>query len=80
MITDRQQSVQMNSCTYGVCPPDPKAYNETEYWAERITNGGEFVHENPATVGVQGHSQRLARLHQPQPGRRRVVLHQPRPR
>lgn len=56
VITDKNQSVQMNSCTYGVCPPDPRAYNETEYWAERITNGGEFVHENPATVGVQGHS------------------------
>jgi lipoprotein-anchoring transpeptidase ErfK/SrfK len=56
VITDKNQTVQMNSCTYGVCPPDPRAYNETEYWAERITNGGEFVHENPDTVGVQGHS------------------------
>lgn len=56
VITAKNQSVQMNSCTYGVCPPDPRAYNETEYWAERITNGGEFVHENPDTVGSQGHS------------------------
>jgi lipoprotein-anchoring transpeptidase ErfK/SrfK len=54
VISAKNQSVQMNSCTYGVCPPDPRAYNETEYWAERITNGGEFVHENPDTVGVQG--------------------------
>ena len=54
IISEKDQTKQMNSCTYGVCPPDPKAYNETEYWAERITNGGEFVHENPDTVGVQG--------------------------
>ncbi|HEY2701255.1 MAG TPA: Ig-like domain-containing protein [Pseudonocardiaceae bacterium] len=56
VIFDRRQSVEMNSCTYGVCPPDPRAYDETEYFAERITNGGEFVHENPDTVGSQGHS------------------------
>ncbi len=56
VIFDKKQQVEMNSCTYGVCPPDPRAYDETEYWAERITNGGEFVHENPATVGVQGHA------------------------
>jgi lipoprotein-anchoring transpeptidase ErfK/SrfK len=56
VIFDKNQSVQMNSCTYGVCPPNPLAYNETEYYAERITNGGEFVHENPDTVGAQGHS------------------------
>ncbi|HEX3650679.1 MAG TPA: Ig-like domain-containing protein [Pseudonocardiaceae bacterium] len=54
VISSRNQKVQMNSCTYGVCPPDPRAYNETEYWAERISNSGEFVHENPATVGSQG--------------------------
>ena len=54
VISSRNQKVQMNSCTYGVCPPDPRAYNETEYWAERISNSGEFVHENPATVGAQG--------------------------
>jgi lipoprotein-anchoring transpeptidase ErfK/SrfK len=56
VISAKNQSVQMNSCSYGVCPPDPRAYNETEYWAERISNDGEFVHENPATVGVQGAS------------------------
>jgi len=56
VISAKNQQVQMNSCTYGVCPPDPRAYNETEYWAERMSNSGEFVHENPATVGVQGSS------------------------
>jgi lipoprotein-anchoring transpeptidase ErfK/SrfK len=56
VISSKAQSVDMNSCTYGVCPPDPKAYNETEYWAERMSNDGEFVHENPASVAAQGHT------------------------
>lgn len=55
VIQSKAQSVQMNSCSYGVCS-GPNAYNETEYWAERISNTGEFVHENPATVGSQGSS------------------------
>lgn len=55
VIQSKAQKVQMNSCTYGVCS-GPKAYNETEYWAERIANSGEFVHENPDTVGAQGSS------------------------
>jgi lipoprotein-anchoring transpeptidase ErfK/SrfK len=54
VISDRQKQVTMDSCSYGVCPPDPKAYKSTEYWAERMSNDGEFVHENPNTVGVQG--------------------------
>jgi lipoprotein-anchoring transpeptidase ErfK/SrfK len=55
VIQSKAQSVQMNSCSYGVCS-GPNAYNETEYWAERISNTGEFVHENPDTVGSQGSS------------------------
>ncbi|WP_449224267.1 L,D-transpeptidase [Amycolatopsis pigmentata] len=54
VISDKQQQVIMDSCTYGVCPPDPKAYRSTEFWAERISNDGEFVHENPNTVNQQG--------------------------
>ena len=54
VISDKQQQVVMDSCTYGVCPPAPGAYKSTEYWAERISNDGEFVHENPNTVGQQG--------------------------
>lgn len=54
VISDRQQQVVMDSCTYGVCPPDPNAYKATEYFDERISNDGEFVHENPNTVNQQG--------------------------
>lgn len=53
VISARNQSVNMNSCTYGVCS-GPAAYNVTEYWAERISNDGEFVHENPDSVSAQG--------------------------
>lgn len=56
VISAKNQKVQMNSCTYGICPPDPRAYNSTEFWAERISNDGEFVHENPNSVGAQGSS------------------------
>lgn len=56
VISDKQQQVVMDSCTYGVCPPDPKSYRSTEFWAERISNDGEFVHENPNTVNQQGSS------------------------
>jgi lipoprotein-anchoring transpeptidase ErfK/SrfK len=56
VITDKQQQVVMDSCTYGLCPPAAGSYKSTEYWAERISNDGEFVHENPNTVGQQGSS------------------------
>jgi lipoprotein-anchoring transpeptidase ErfK/SrfK len=55
VISAKNQQVQMNSCSYGVCN-GPQAYNATEYWAERISNDGEFVHENPNSVGAQGNT------------------------
>jgi lipoprotein-anchoring transpeptidase ErfK/SrfK len=54
VISDKKQKYTMDSCTYGVCPPDPKAYRSDEYWALRISNDGEFVHENPNSVDAQG--------------------------
>ena len=56
VISDKQANYTMDSCTYGVCPPDPKAYRSDEKWSERISNDGEFVHENPNSVGQQGSS------------------------
>jgi lipoprotein-anchoring transpeptidase ErfK/SrfK len=56
VISDKQQKYTMDSCTYGLCPPDPKAYRTDEYYAERISNDGEFVHENPNSVAAQGSS------------------------
>ncbi|MFD9896452.1 Ig-like domain-containing protein [Amycolatopsis sp. NPDC059027] len=54
VISDKQESTVMDSCTFGLCPPAPGAYKTTEKWAVRISNDGEFVHENPASVGAQG--------------------------
>lgn len=54
VISDKAQNVQMNSCTYGICKGQPGYYDVTEHWAERISQDGEFVHENPATVAQQG--------------------------
>ncbi|AHI01806.1 Ig-like domain-containing protein [Kutzneria viridogrisea] len=56
VISDKAKEVLMDSCTYGLCPPAAGAYKATEYFAERISNDGEFVHENPGTVGQQGNS------------------------
>lgn len=55
VISDKDQSVQMDSCSFGVCG-GPQAYNVTEYWAERISNDGEFVHQNPDSVTAQGNT------------------------
>ncbi|GAA1021929.1 MULTISPECIES: Ig-like domain-containing protein [Amycolatopsis] len=56
VISDKQANYTMDSCTYGVCPPDPKAYRSNEKFSQRISNDGEFVHENPNSVGQQGSS------------------------
>ncbi|MFI5609689.1 Ig-like domain-containing protein [Amycolatopsis sp. NPDC051903] len=56
VISFKSANYTMDSCTYGVCPPDPKAYRSDEKFSERISNDGEFVHENPNSVGQQGSS------------------------
>lgn len=56
VVSSKSEKVEMNSCSFGVCPPDPDAYDVTEYWGVRISNDGEFVHENPASVGSQGNT------------------------
>lgn len=55
VISDKQREYTMDSCTYGVCS-GPQAYKSLEHFAERISNDGEFVHENPNSVGAQGSS------------------------
>jgi lipoprotein-anchoring transpeptidase ErfK/SrfK len=34
----------------------PFNYHSTEYWDVRISDNGEFIHENPSTVGDQGNT------------------------
>lgn len=53
VISDQANPYRMNSCTYGVCS-GPEAYISDEYYASRISEDGEFVHENPKSVAQQG--------------------------
>ncbi|HEY4021099.1 MAG TPA: Ig-like domain-containing protein [Pseudonocardiaceae bacterium] len=56
VISARQPSIVMDSCTYGVCKGDPGYYKEKVDLDERISNDGEFVHSAPWSVGQQGDS------------------------
>jgi lipoprotein-anchoring transpeptidase ErfK/SrfK len=46
VVTERNRVERMISRRYG--------YDGVYEWAVRISNNGEFIHSNPATVGVQG--------------------------
>ncbi|WP_051580750.1 L,D-transpeptidase [Pseudonocardia acaciae] len=48
VITEKFTDKRMVSQQYG--------YDVMEKWAVRMSNNGEFIHANPATVGVQGSS------------------------
>jgi lipoprotein-anchoring transpeptidase ErfK/SrfK len=54
VISDKHENYTMDSCTYGVCQGQPGYYKSNEKWSQRISNDGEFVHENPNSVGSQG--------------------------
>ncbi|HVV08812.1 MAG TPA: Ig-like domain-containing protein [Amycolatopsis sp.] len=56
VISFKSANYTMDSCTYGVCQGDPNWYRSDEKFSERISNDGEFVHENPNSVGAQGSS------------------------
>jgi lipoprotein-anchoring transpeptidase ErfK/SrfK len=56
VISDKHELYTMDSCTYGVCPGSPDYYRSDEKWSQRISNDGEFVHENPNSVGSQGNT------------------------
>jgi lipoprotein-anchoring transpeptidase ErfK/SrfK len=52
---EKSSVVQMDSATVGIPKGSPGYYNETVYWDVRISDGGEFVHAAPWSVGQQGH-------------------------
>jgi len=56
VISFKAQDYTMDSCSYGVCQGQPGWYRSDEHWTERISNDGEFVHENPNSVAAQGNS------------------------
>ena len=49
VVMDMQTQVTMHGTP-------PAHYTSVEYWAVRISSNGEFIHENPNTVGHQGNS------------------------
>jgi lipoprotein-anchoring transpeptidase ErfK/SrfK len=55
VVSFKAEKYVMDSCTYGVCS-GPHAYVATEHWAVRISNDGEFVHENPKSIDYQGNT------------------------
>ena len=54
IVLTREKSHTYNSGTVGIPTNGPGGYYEKLPWSMRISNGGAFVHANPATVGVQG--------------------------
>jgi lipoprotein-anchoring transpeptidase ErfK/SrfK len=56
VISFKDANYTMDSCTYGVCQGQPGYYRSLEKYSQRISNDGEFVHENPNSVGAQGSS------------------------
>jgi lipoprotein-anchoring transpeptidase ErfK/SrfK len=55
-VLDRNRSVVMDSRTIGIPLSSPEGYLITASYAERITNGGVYVHSAPWSVDSQGHS------------------------
>jgi lipoprotein-anchoring transpeptidase ErfK/SrfK len=52
----RQYDVHMVSSTVGIPVNSPDGYDEHVYWNINITDGGEFVHAAPWSVGSQGNT------------------------
>ncbi|MFD9891051.1 Ig-like domain-containing protein [Amycolatopsis sp. NPDC059027] len=53
-VLGKQAHMIMDSCTYGVCEGQPGYYKAPENWDVQISGDGEYLHENLATVSVQG--------------------------
>jgi lipoprotein-anchoring transpeptidase ErfK/SrfK len=55
-VLEKDRSVIMDSRTIGIPLSSPEGYRITAYYAERITNGGVYVHSAPWSVDSQGHA------------------------
>lgn len=55
-VLDRNRSVVMDSRTIGIPLSSPEGYLITAYYAERINDGGVYVHSAPWSVDSQGHA------------------------
>ncbi|WP_225978785.1 L,D-transpeptidase [Gandjariella thermophila] len=55
VVSDKGENVVMDSMTFGLAY-SAGGYRTTVQWATRISNGGEYVHAAPWSVGEQGYS------------------------
>lgn len=55
IVLNKAPDVIMDSATNGIPRNSPDGYYEHVYWDVRISNGGEYVHAAPWSVGDQGH-------------------------
>lgn len=54
VVLVREKQHLYDSATVGIPTASPDGYYEFLPWSVRISNGGAFVHANPATTSVQG--------------------------
>jgi lipoprotein-anchoring transpeptidase ErfK/SrfK len=54
VVLDKAQHVVMDSATVGIPVNSPDGYKEDVFWNVAITDGGEYVHAAPWSVGAQG--------------------------
>jgi lipoprotein-anchoring transpeptidase ErfK/SrfK len=54
IVLTREREHTYNSATVGIPTAGPDGYYEKLPYSDRISNGGAFVHANPATTRVQG--------------------------
>jgi lipoprotein-anchoring transpeptidase ErfK/SrfK len=55
-VLERDRTVVMDSRTIGIPLSSPEGYLITASYAERINNGGVYVHSAPWSVDSQGHA------------------------
>lgn len=56
VVTTREPSRIMDSCSFGVCEGEPGYYRQKVDLAVRISSSGEFVHSAPWSVRQQGNT------------------------
>ena len=73
-VIDHANPVLMDPRHYGLPVNSPLGYKEKIYWATQISTDGIYLHELDTTVWAQGNTDTLARVPEPQPRQRAVVL------